>query len=466
MAAVSVTGGAHPLPIEARVMRSLPAGAWEELCTLEPQLCMLSDSYPGLETAMTKQVKVFRDVAEKTGLLDGAMSDRVVHRLGMEIWGKSALVGGSVKERFEATLRSLKNVDLLKIYRRLPPSVKEVLAVPPFSADQSEEERADLIRQAFRENGERVKEVVFEDLTRGTTLILSGLGLTALPPEIFKMERVNEIFLSGNQLKALPNSFSPLELLTRLDLSGNQLTKLPASIASLPHLRTLKVSRNRLTKLPSLAGLPSLKSLDVSRNRLREMPSLDLRRCRDVDVRKNMLTTLPTEYLIDYGGDWWVSSFRVELLDIAYLPWGVPEAPPRQLHERRWMPLQDLKDQWTDVLKNPWGHWGKWLNAHPEVYKTRSQRIYFETFVKQMEKKGELYPAKCQALEESLGEPFTQAKAKYEASTHSALEVGKTINDPNRFLDYLIDAFASVRAEVGIMDEPAHAPSHPCCVIC
>ena len=59
--------------------------------------------------------------------------------------------------------------------------------------------------------------------TGRTSLDLSGLGFTALPPEIAALTALKVLELNNNQLTALPPEIAALTALQRLDLDGNPL---------------------------------------------------------------------------------------------------------------------------------------------------------------------------------------------------------------------------------------------------
>jgi internalin A len=69
---------------------------------------------------------------------------------------------------------------------------------------------------------------------------LSNRRLTALPPEISQLTRLQTLRLDGNQLTVLPPEIGQLTGLRYLELDRNQLTELPPESAS---LRTLYSSR-------------------------------------------------------------------------------------------------------------------------------------------------------------------------------------------------------------------------------
>jgi hypothetical protein len=62
--------------------------------------------------------------------------------------------------------------------------------------------------------------------------------LTELPPAIGRLRSLKSLLTEENQLRTLPREIGELTGLTRLWLSGNQLTVLPPEMGLLKHLRT------------------------------------------------------------------------------------------------------------------------------------------------------------------------------------------------------------------------------------
>ena len=82
--------------------------------------------------------------------------------------------------------------------------------------------------------------------TGSTSLDLSGLGLTALPPEIAALTALKVLELNNNQLTALAPEIGALTALKELYLANNQLTALPPEIAALTALQRLDLDGNPL----------------------------------------------------------------------------------------------------------------------------------------------------------------------------------------------------------------------------
>lgn len=102
----------------------------------------------------------------------------------------------------------------------------------------------------------------------GTTLDLSGHGLSAFPKYVLSMTGLRELNLSENQLTgAIPAEIRHLQNLRKLNLSYNKMTGLPAELGQLNDLEELDVSFNRLTGLPyELGNLKNLKILNLAGN--------------------------------------------------------------------------------------------------------------------------------------------------------------------------------------------------------
>lgn len=107
-----------------------------------------------------------------------------------------------------------------------------------------------------------------------TSLDLSNLGLTSLPPSISLFSSVTTLNANNNQLTSLPLSMDTMAL-TELDLRGNPvatslswaglgLSTLPKVTYLIPTLVTLNLSSNAFTALPSISTFSALLTLDLS----------------------------------------------------------------------------------------------------------------------------------------------------------------------------------------------------------
>jgi Leucine-rich repeat (LRR) protein len=105
-----------------------------------------------------------------------------------------------------------------------------------------------------------------ETLRSITSLNLSGLELTVLPPEIEYFSGLTHLYLSNNQLSSIPNIIWKLSCLEIFDLSSNQLKSLPDEIGLLCKLKYLILNNNRLEFIPFIPNLGTLIFEWTSRN--------------------------------------------------------------------------------------------------------------------------------------------------------------------------------------------------------
>ena len=108
---------------------------------------------------------------------------------------------------------------------------------------------------------------------KGTSLLLRGIGLQEVPPEIGRLKYLQALFLSNNELQSLPPEIGELPALWAFSVLNNQLKELPPEVGELKALRFLSVSENLLTHLPpEIGNLESLELLDLTENNLRFLP--------------------------------------------------------------------------------------------------------------------------------------------------------------------------------------------------
>ncbi len=75
-----------------------------------------------------------------------------------------------------------------------------------------------------------------QQLSQLTSLDLSGMRLTSLPPEIGKFTGLERLFLQINSLTSLPQEFAELKQLKELNLSENRFIRKPDELDELPVL--------------------------------------------------------------------------------------------------------------------------------------------------------------------------------------------------------------------------------------
>ncbi|XP_069844976.1 leucine-rich repeat and transmembrane domain-containing protein 2 [Dipodomys merriami] len=131
----------------------------------------------------------------------------------------------------------------------------------------------------------------------GPDVDCSGLGLTAVPPDVPAAAR--SLLLLNNKLSVLPGwAFANLSGLQRLDLSNNFLDQLPGTVfRDLGNLTELQLRNNSIRTLDSglLRGTPRLRHLDLSLNGLAQLPPglFDgLAALRSLSLRSNRLQRL------------------------------------------------------------------------------------------------------------------------------------------------------------------------------
>ncbi|BBH01819.1 Leucine-rich repeat family protein, partial [Prunus dulcis] len=156
-------------------------------------------------------------------------------------------------------------------------------------------------------------------------LSMEGLGLTAVPSEVWESSEVTKVDLSRNSIQELPVELSSCVCLQTLVFSRNKIKDWPTAILrSLPNLLCLKLDNNPLRQIPpdgfqaapmlqildlsgnaaslpehpSFSSLPHLQELYLRRMQLREVPTdiLSLQQLRILDLSQNSLQSVPVEF--------------------------------------------------------------------------------------------------------------------------------------------------------------------------
>ena len=88
---------------------------------------------------------------------------------------------------------------------------------------------------------------------RVVILQLASLGVTVIPPEIGKLDKLIFLDIENNKVKLLPEQFGDLNNLSLLQMNNNQLSDLPKSILKLDldSLPITEINYNRLCDLSS-----------------------------------------------------------------------------------------------------------------------------------------------------------------------------------------------------------------------
>jgi len=106
-----------------------------------------------------------------------------------------------------------------------------------------------------------------------TSLDLSGLDLSHLPPEIVELKHLKHLNISNNQLQNLSPEIGHLNHLEHLDVSHNALQSIARAIRKLGGLRHFNLSHNKLNSLPrELGQLSKLETLNLAHNNLMTVP--------------------------------------------------------------------------------------------------------------------------------------------------------------------------------------------------
>lgn len=95
-----------------------------------------------------------------------------------------------------------------------------------------------------------INDALFDQLPNLSKLILDKNHITAIPPQISKLKKLEHLSATSNELTSLPNEIGLLQELKYLDLHHNNLKVLPGEIWQLSKLVTLNLSSNVLTTLP------------------------------------------------------------------------------------------------------------------------------------------------------------------------------------------------------------------------
>lgn len=107
-----------------------------------------------------------------------------------------------------------------------------------------------------------------------TSLNLSALYLSELPPCIGRLSHLKYILLYRTKLKSLPQELAQLPQLEWLLLKRNKFQIMPPVIGQLPLLKRLDLSKNQLDTLPNDIGqLHLLEKLSLRKLKLKSLPS-------------------------------------------------------------------------------------------------------------------------------------------------------------------------------------------------
>ncbi len=128
-------------------------------------------------------------------------------------------------------------------------------------------------------------------------LLLHNNQLSSVPEEIGQLTNLYELYLDDNQLSTIPEEIGQLTNLTRLGLSGNRLNVIPAEIGQLTNLTELSLFNNQLKEIPPEIGLLNdLEYLYLSTNQLASVPTEinELINLTELYLSGNQLKEIPT----------------------------------------------------------------------------------------------------------------------------------------------------------------------------
>ena len=128
-----------------------------------------------------------------------------------------------------------------------------------------------------------------------------------IPPEIFKLDRLEVLNLSGNALLEIPQELGNLKSLKRLDLSHNTILRLPASISNLIQLKELNLASNQQglglkereanSWLNNIGTLQNLEKLNLADCQLEVLPGEigRLKNLKELNLSENYIKSWPKE---------------------------------------------------------------------------------------------------------------------------------------------------------------------------
>jgi hypothetical protein len=130
-----------------------------------------------------------------------------------------------------------------------------------------------------------------------TELDLGENELTAVPPCVYLMQKLERLQLDGNQIKEIDGSgVVGLKCMKSFNIARNQINTLPATLSQLAQLEKLVVNRNHLTAIPATFGnLKALVQLQLQGNQLKQLPAsvFMLSNLQELNLKKNLFSTLP-----------------------------------------------------------------------------------------------------------------------------------------------------------------------------
>lgn len=130
----------------------------------------------------------------------------------------------------------------------------------------------------------------FENPSKVLSIDMANQNLSALPPGLIKLSKINLINLLGNKFIDFPAILTKLTSLDEISLSTNQLENINPEIGKLENLKILILNNNRLVELPKEIGkLKSLQYLELGNNNLKTLPKeiMNLKNLEEMHLERN-----------------------------------------------------------------------------------------------------------------------------------------------------------------------------------
>lgn len=135
-------------------------------------------------------------------------------------------------------------------------------------------------------------------LDRVWAMSIYGSSITSLPDEMGNMRLLNTLNLSDMPIKTLPKELANCLNLSAIYISGTELETLPAEFANFVKLGALTLSNNQLTTLPEgVTNNKSISSLSIYEEGIQQLPATigNMSNLQSLTIGCNNLTSLPAE---------------------------------------------------------------------------------------------------------------------------------------------------------------------------
>ena len=155
-------------------------------------------------------------------------------------------------------------------------------------------------KNRHRKKGEEKQMKEEDDEFINQTINLNWMGLTTIPPEIYRLEKKLRILrLVGNKITSLPSeTLAPLGGLLKLNLNANNIDFLPDVFGKMRFLQELHLAENKLIEIPhSVMRLKNLAVLNFAHNKLVTVSKSigRLRGITNINLASNVLEEIPKE---------------------------------------------------------------------------------------------------------------------------------------------------------------------------